>query len=103
MTSADFLRLVIIISLGIVAFVTFLVAGTIVGLMWLESWSYGSNAEFPVGLYVLGLLGILFLVSIGMEASEAPEPWLKWGMTNRMNFLIGGLISLAIMLVFGWQ
>jgi len=41
MTSADFLRFVIIVSLGVLAFITFLVAGTMIGLMWLESWSCG--------------------------------------------------------------
>jgi hypothetical protein len=102
MTSADFLRFVIIVSLGVLAFVTFLVAGTIVGLMWLDSWSCGSCKEYPVGIYILGLLGMLFLLGIGMEASEAPEPWQEWFKANRMNFVIGALSSIAFILVFSW-
>lgn len=84
MTAADFLRFVIIVSLGVLGLITFLVAGTIVGLMWLDSWSCGVCREYPAGIYILGLLGILFIISIGVEASEAPElvsgtcwPWLK--------------------------
>ena len=78
MTAADFLRFVIIVSLGVLAFVTFLVAGTILGLMWLDSWSCGTCTRYPAGLYILGLLGILMIVSISMEASEAPATWGPW-------------------------
>ncbi len=88
MTSADFMRFVIMISLGVLAFITFLVAGTLIGLMWLESWSCGACKQYPVGLYILGLIGIFFLVSIGMEASEAPEPWEKWITVNWMTLVI---------------
>ena len=88
MTSADFMRFVIIVSLGVLAFVTFLVAGTIIGLMWLDSWRCGACKEFPVGLYILGLLGLLFLVSIAIEASEAPEAWEGWIKNNWMTLVI---------------
>jgi hypothetical protein len=88
MTSADFMRFVIIVSLGVLAFVTFLVAGTIIGLMWLDSWRCGTCKEFPVGLYILGLLGLLLLVSIAMEASEAPEAWEGWIKKNWMTLVI---------------
>ena len=54
MTAADFLRFVIIVSLGVLAFITFLVAGTIVGLMWLDSWTCGTCARYPAGLYIMG-------------------------------------------------
>src|SRR3974390_2251376 len=88
MTSADFMRFIIIVSLGVLAFVTFLVAGTIIGLMWLDSWSCGACKQFPVGIYILGLLGILFLVSISIEASEAPEAWEAWIKKNWMTLAI---------------
>ena len=88
MTSADCMRFVIIVSLGVLAFVTFLVAGTIIGLMWLDSWRCGSCKETPVGIYILGLLGILFLVSIAMEASDAPEAWQDWIKKNWMTLVI---------------
>ncbi|MGO9473608.1 MAG: hypothetical protein ACLPWS_09410 [Rhodomicrobium sp.] len=103
MTSADFLRFAIIVSLGVLAFVTFLVAGTIVGLMWLDSWSCGSCKQYPVGLYILGLLGILFLIGIGMEVSDAPEPWHKWFKANKMNLLIGAMTGIASIVVFSWR
>ena len=88
MTSADFMRFVIIVSLGVLAFITFLVAGTIIGLMWLDSWSCGSCKTYPVGIYILGLLGILFLVSIGIEASEAPEAWEDWIKRNWVTLVV---------------
>ena len=88
MTSADLMRFVIIVSLGVLAFVTFLVAGTIIGLMWLDSWSCGACKQYPVGIYILGLLGILFLVSIAMEASDAPEAWEAWIKKNWMTLAI---------------
>ncbi len=88
MTSADFMRFVIIISLGVLAFITFLVAGTIIGLMWLDSWSCGSCKQYPVGLYILGLLGILYLISIGIEVSEAPGTWAVWIRSNWVTLVI---------------
>lgn len=88
MTSADFMRFFIIISLGVLAFITFLVAGTLIGLMWLDSWSCGACKQYPVGLYILGLIGLMFLVSIGMEASEAPEPWEKWISANWITLIV---------------
>ena len=99
MTSADFLRFVIIVSLGVLAFITFLVAGTIIGLMWLESWSCTECKQYPVGLYILGVLGILFLISIGIEISEAPEPWEKWIRANSNTLIIGGVSAFTFMLV----
>ncbi len=100
MTSADFMRFVIIVSLGVVAFITFLVAGTIVGLMWLESWSCGSCKQYPVGLYILGLLGILFIISISMEASEAPEACSPWFSENWGVLAASFTVSAAILMTF---
>jgi hypothetical protein len=37
MEPADIARMALIVTLGFLAFITFLIAGTIVGLMWLES------------------------------------------------------------------
>ena len=99
MTSADFLRFMIILSLGVLAFITFLVAGTIVGLMWLDSWSCGSCKQYPVGLYILGLLGILFMISIGIEVSEAPEPWEAWIKENWVTLTVAVVSFLTFILV----
>jgi hypothetical protein len=103
MTSADFLRFVIIVSLGILAFITFLVAGTIVGLMWIDGYDCGHCRRYPVGIYILGILGILFLISIGMEASDAPEPWEKWIRANSMTLIIGFLSFFAFMAVMNGE
>jgi hypothetical protein len=99
MTSADFMRFIIIISLGVVSFITFLVAGTIVGLMWLDSFTCVTCKKYPVGIYILGLLGILYLISIGIEASEAPEPWQKWVKANWMTLAVAAAAGIAAGLV----
>ncbi len=77
MTSADLMRFFIIAGLGVLSFVTFLVAGTLIGLMWLDSWNCGLCARYPAGIYILGVLGLLLLSSMGGEASEASERWEK--------------------------
>ncbi len=106
MTVADLLRFVIIASLGAIAFITFLVAGTIVGLMWLDSWSCGTCVRYPAGLYVMGLLGILLAVSLGMEAAEASPrwmPWIKswwpWLTKYREHLIVAGIGAIALIVV----
>jgi|GEM_PF-3579336 len=102
MTSADVMRFIIIVSLGILAFITFLVAGTIIGLMWLDAWSCGNCHRYPVGMWILGLLGLLFLVSIGIEASEAPEPWENWIKTNWVTLVVILASIVTFILVVNW-
>jgi hypothetical protein len=77
MTSADLMRFFIILGLGVVSFIAFLVAGTLIGLMWLESWHCGNCARYPAGIYILGVLGVLLLATIGGEAGEASKHWEK--------------------------
>jgi hypothetical protein len=77
MTSADLMRFFIILGLGVLSFITFLVAGTLIGLMWLDSWNCGQCARYPAGIYILGVLGVLLLASIGGEAGEASKEWEK--------------------------
>ncbi len=103
MTSADFLRFVIIVSLGVLAFITFLVAGTIIGLMWLESWSCGECKIYPVGIYILGILGILFMISIGVEVSEAPRYWWKWIKANWATITIIAVTTTTFLFVLNWD
>ncbi len=98
MTAADFLRFVIIVSLGALAFITFLVAGTIIGTMWLDSWSCGTCNRYPAGLYILGLLGILMIISISVEAGDAPAVWTPWIKANRTTLIVG-IISFIVFLV----
>ncbi len=99
MTSADLMRFVIIIGLGVVSIITFLVAGTIVGLMFLDAFSCATCKKYPVGIYVLGILGLLLLSSIGVEASEAPGPWQKWLKANYMTLIIAAVGAIAAGLV----
>lgn len=99
MTAADFLRFVIIVSLGVLAFVTFLVAGTIVALMWLDSWRCGTCSPHPAGMYILALLGILLAASIGMEVGDAPAKWIPWIKKNRDTLIVGAIATLALVVV----
>lgn len=99
MTSADVMRFVIIVSLGVLAFITFLVAGTMIGLMWLDSWSCGPCKRYPVGMYILAILGVLLIVSIASEAGDAPEPWEKWIAANKMTLLILAMSLVAFVFV----
>ncbi len=100
MTSADFMRFVIIVSLGALAFVTFLVAGTIIGLMWVDSFSCGTCKQYPVGLYILGILGILYIISISVEASEAPMAWSPWVKKNKGTLAVASVVGAATLLTF---
>ena len=84
------------------AFITFLVAGTIIGLMWLDAWSCGVCKHYPVGLYILGILGILILISIGYEASEAQEPWGVWFRENWVTFVVVLSIIFVIFGIIDW-
>jgi hypothetical protein len=102
MTSADIFRFVIIISLGVLAFITFLVAGTIIGLMWLDAWSCGVCKQYPVGFYILGLLGLLFAISMGAEASDAPEPWHKWIEHNWVTVTVILVSIVTFIIVVNW-
>ena len=70
MTVTDVARFALLVALGLLALVTFLIAGTIVGLMWVDS-SDCNCVHYPIGLYVLGLFGILLLASLIGEAFDA--------------------------------
>jgi hypothetical protein len=102
MTSADVFRFLLIVGLGALAFITFLVAGTILGLMWLDAWACGTCRQFPVGLYILGLLGLLFTISIGYEMSDAPKPWRDWVEKNWMVLVVVLGIILTYFFVVNW-
>jgi hypothetical protein len=99
MTVTDVARFALIIALGLLALVTFLIAGTIVGLMWVDG-SDCNCVHYPVGLYVLGLFGILLLVSMiaeGFDASTA-SVFEKWAENQREN-LIAGVIFLIVVIL----
>ena len=109
MLAASVLRFFIIFSLGVLAFVTFLVATTLIWLMWFDTWRCGMCLNYPVGIYTLALLGLLILGSIGFEAGEASVLWARWAAATRKwviaNWtvpLVVVIAILAILLVFNW-
>lgn len=109
MFAAIFFRYVIIINLGILAFITFLVAGTLVGLTWFESWRCGTCLAHPAGIYILGLTGLLILGKMAFEAGEAAIIWraytLMWWRWGRANWPIPLVLVLSVVtffLVINW-
>jgi hypothetical protein len=99
MTAADFLRFVIIAGLGVIAFITFLVSGTIVVLMWLDSFRCGTCSPHPAGMYVLAAMGVLLIASAAMGAGEAPGNWRAWIEANRDTVIIGAVSFVALLVV----
>ncbi len=101
MNLTDVGRFGLIVALGLLALVTFLIAGTIVGLMWVES-SDCNCVHYPIGLYVLGLLGILLLASIIGEIFDATtRSWFEEWAENRREVLVAAGIFL-IVLIWLW-
>jgi hypothetical protein len=99
MTVTDVARFALIIALGLLALVTFLIAGTIVGLMWVDS-SDCNCVHYPIGLYVLGLFGLLLLGSLIGEAfdtttASAFENWAE----NYREALVAGVIFLIVVIL----
>jgi hypothetical protein len=84
-TAADIGRFLIIIMLGVLAAVTFLVAGTVVILMAVDSAACDCFRYFPVGLAVLGILGLIFLIDLILEAVEAPSVIQEWAGSTTKN------------------
>ncbi len=109
MLAAFALRFFIIFSLGVLAFVSFLVATTLIWLMWLDTWRCGMCLSYPVGIYTLALLGLLILGSIAFEAGEAAVIWQEWAVVSRKWFIANWTVPLvvviailAILLVLNW-
>ena len=98
MTVTDVARFALIIALGLLALITFLIAGTIVGLMWVDS-SDCNCVHYPIGLYVLGLFGILLLASMIGESLDAPPVFENWAENQREALIIGVIVLIAIFLL----
>ena len=99
MTVTDVARFALLVALGLLALVTFLIAGTIVGLMWVDS-SDCNCVHYPIGLYVLGLFGILLLASLIGEAFDATtasafENWAE----NYREALVAAAIFLIVVIL----
>jgi hypothetical protein len=98
MTAAQIIHFVVAIGLGILAFLTFIVAATILGLMLVED-SRCACPQYPIGLYVLGLLGLLLLGTIISELIEAPLFSADWITSNQQALILALLVLLAIIWV----
>lgn len=98
MTAAHVLQYIILIILGIFAFITFLVAGTILGLMIHED-SRCLCSQYPIGLWVLGLLWLLLLIGLIIELVNSKVFELDWLRNNQEALIVALLILLALILI----
>ncbi len=99
MTAAQLVHFFIVIGLGILAFITFLVAGTILGLMLVEDSGCYYCVQYPIGLYVLGILGLLLLISAIREIVDGPYFTLAWVQRNREALIIALFVLFALLLI----
>ncbi len=100
---ADIARFVVVIGLGVLAFITFVVAGTIVGLMVVDGDRCGECVSFPVGLGVLALLAVFFLITMVQEWRAAPPAFKEWFSKNRTNVVVGLIIVFVFFFIFAWS
>lgn len=98
MTAEDLGRFALITVLGILAFIVFLFAGTLVGVMWLEA-SRCNCIHLPAGLYVLGLLGIFFVSSLIAEALDIQPIFENWVENQRQALIVVTIFLFAIILI----
>jgi hypothetical protein len=98
MTAAQVVHFLIVIGLGILAFITFVVAGTILGLMIVED--SGCCVQYPIGLYVIGVLGILLLISlIRALVLESPVFEAAWLRNNQEALIVALIILIALIVI----
>lgn len=100
MTLADYARFGLIIALGVLSFIVFLVAGTLVGLMYVDPYGCRCVHPFPpVGLYVLGFLGLLLLIpAIRTAVIDAPEKLETLGLTSYVAIAVI-VISILVLII----
>jgi hypothetical protein len=99
MTAADVGRLALIVLLGFLAFLIFLLAATILALMWLDS-SRCNCYHLPAGIYVLGVLFFLIIGTMVSEGIEHIQGVVEGWVNNSTEALILiGIFLLVILLV----
>jgi len=100
MTLADYARFALLIVLGVLSFIVFLVSGTLLGLMFVDPYGCRCVHPFPpVGLYVLGILGILLLIPpIRTAVNDAPEYLEKLGLTTTWG-IVTILVSIVVLII----
>lgn len=102
MTAADIGRFILIVGLGALSFITFLFAGTIVVLMAVLSSGCNCFTYFPVGLAVLGLLGLIFLIDMIIDITSAPsilQAWYKGDERHKQRLILLAISVAAIYFV----
>jgi hypothetical protein len=98
MTAEDLGRFALIAVLGILAFIVFLFAGTLVGVMWLEA-SRCNCIHLPAGIYVLALLGIFFVSSLIAEALDVQPIFEHWAENQREALIVITIFLFFILLI----
>ena len=101
-TAADIGRFLVIMGLGLLATTTFLVAGTVVILMAVDSAASNAFRYFPVGIAVMGILGLFFLIDTIVEAIDAPTVFHKWLMSSKDNqdaLRLAAISMIAILII----
>jgi hypothetical protein len=98
MTAAQLIHFLIVIGLGILAFLTFVVAATILGLMIVEDMACNC-VQYPVGIFVLGFLGLLLLIGLIRELIDSPIFVASWITSNQEAIIIALLVLLALIIV----
>ena len=99
MTAAQLVHFLIVIGLGILAFLIFLVAGTILGLMIVEDSGCSYCIQYPIGLYVLGLLGLLLLISAIRALVDGPYFTWDWLTRHQEALIVALLVLLALIII----
>ncbi|MDX2266113.1 MAG: hypothetical protein NW215_14230 [Hyphomicrobiales bacterium] len=98
--SAIAARFLIITLLGFIAFITFLVTMTILGLMVVDPTGCRDCLRYPVGVWALGLLGVFFIASMVREWNDAPAPFKKWISENRPVVAVAIIVILVFFYIF---
>jgi hypothetical protein len=101
MDVADVLRFFVIVGLGVLAVVTFLVAGTITGLMIFDDGGCRFCDSYPVGLWTLGLLGALFAYSmIQVAIEQVPVKVVEWYPKNKETIVLTSIVFVVFIIIF---
>jgi hypothetical protein len=97
MTLADVVRFALIISVGIVSFIVFLVAGTLLGLMFVDPYGCRCIGPFPpVGLFLL----IPMIRAAVIDGAELIE---DLGLTSTAAIVTVLVSIVTIFLILNWN
>ncbi len=98
--SAIAAKFLIITLLGFLAFITFLVTLTILGLMVVDPTGCRDCLRYPIGVWALGVLGLFFIVTMSQEWGEARKPMREWLDKNPTTAAVAIIIVLVFLYIF---